>query len=218
MPEHDFRSQRLFVDADLAAGAAVRLPAEQAHYVANVIRLAVGETILLFNGRDGEWRARRIAGGKRDVALEVEAQVRPQPASSRLEYAFAPLKHARLDYMVQKAVSIQRIRLTAPPLCATQCDFRGIDMKQAGLTGLLVGFVVAPKHGVHAGLMASTLGLKPVDHIGIELGVDVGFERRQLKHGISLGQAVLGLLECQVRPFPGAADAAPYPAGLNRTC
>jgi 16S rRNA (uracil1498-N3)-methyltransferase len=106
MPEHDFRSQRLFVDADLAAGAAVRLPAEQAHYVANVIRLAVGETILLFNGRDGEWRARRLAGGKRDVALEVEAQVRPQPASSRLEYAFAPLKHARLDYMVQKAVEM----------------------------------------------------------------------------------------------------------------
>lgn len=106
MPEHDFRSQRLFVDADLVAGAAVRLPAEQAHYVANVIRLAVGDTILLFNGRDGEWRARRVAGGKRDVTLEAEEAVRPQPAPADLEYAFAPLKHARLDYMVQKAVEM----------------------------------------------------------------------------------------------------------------
>ena len=106
MPEHDFRSQRLFVEADLASGALVRVPAEQAHYVANVIRLAVGETILLFNGQDGEWRARRTAGGKRDVTLEVEAPTRPQTAPSDVEYAFAPLKHARLDYMVQKAVEM----------------------------------------------------------------------------------------------------------------
>lgn len=106
MPDYEFRSQRLHVDADLAEGAAVRLGAEQAHYVANVIRLPVDGTVLLFNGRDGEFRARRVAGGKRDVELVVETQLRPQPGPSDLEYAFAPLKHARLDYMVQKAVEM----------------------------------------------------------------------------------------------------------------
>ncbi|MEP9353226.1 16S rRNA (uracil(1498)-N(3))-methyltransferase [Xanthobacter sp. KR7-65] len=106
MPEHDFHAQRLHVTADLAAGAEVLLEREAAHYVANVIRLAVGEGILLFNGRDGEWRALRGTGGKREVRLEVTQQVRPQPAPLTLEYAFAPLKHARLDYMVQKAVEM----------------------------------------------------------------------------------------------------------------
>lgn len=106
MPDHDFRSQRLYVDADLGPGASVLLAPEQAHYVANVIRLAVGEGLLLFNGRDGEWRAVRVAGGKRDVRFEVEDRTRPQPAAATLEYAFAPLKHARLDYMIQKAVEM----------------------------------------------------------------------------------------------------------------
>lgn len=106
MPEHDFHAQRLHVAADLAEGAEIVLEREAAHYVANVIRLGVGEDILLFNGRDGEWRATRIAGGKREVRLEVLRETRTQPPAPTLEYAFAPLKHARLDYMVQKAVEM----------------------------------------------------------------------------------------------------------------
>ena len=62
MPEHDFHAQRLHVAADLTPGAEIVLEREAAHYVANVIRLGVGEDILLFNGRHGEWRATRIAG------------------------------------------------------------------------------------------------------------------------------------------------------------
>lgn len=115
MPDHDFRSQRLFVSHDLAEGQHVLLPAEQAHYISHVIRLAVGESLLLFNGRDGEWRARRGDGGKREVRLEVGGQVRPQPPASSLTYAFAPLKHARLDYMVQKAVEMG-VGILAPVL------------------------------------------------------------------------------------------------------
>jgi len=106
MPDYDFHAQRLYLDADLTPDAELVLPAEQAHYVAHVIRLAVGEELLLFNGRDGEWRARRIAGGKREVRVQLLRQTRPQPAALSLEYAFAPLKHARLDYMVQKAVEM----------------------------------------------------------------------------------------------------------------
>ncbi|MFG1295921.1 16S rRNA (uracil(1498)-N(3))-methyltransferase [Xanthobacter variabilis] len=106
MPDHDFNAQRLCVSDDLSEGALVALAPEQAHYAANVIRLAVGADILVFNGRDGEWRARRVAAGKRDVKLEVLAQTRPQPSALTVEYAFAPLKHARLDYMIQKAVEM----------------------------------------------------------------------------------------------------------------
>jgi 16S rRNA (uracil1498-N3)-methyltransferase len=105
MPLADFRSPRLFVDADLAAGASVPLDRNQSNYLGNVLRLSAGGTILVFNGRDGEWQA-AIAGGKRPDRLEVMARTRPQDRLPDLTYVFAPLKHARLDYMVQKAVEM----------------------------------------------------------------------------------------------------------------
>src|SRR3954453_19366432 len=105
MPLADFRKPRLFVDADLAAGASVALDRNQGNYLGNVLRLSAGETILVFNGRDGEWQA-AIVGRKRPDQLEVVAQTRPQDRLADLAYVFAPLKHARLDYMVQKAIEM----------------------------------------------------------------------------------------------------------------
>jgi 16S rRNA (uracil1498-N3)-methyltransferase len=105
MPEFDFRSPRLFVDAALAAGETVELGRDQSNYLGNVLRLAAGATILVFNGRDGEWQA-SIAGRKRPDSLNIQSQTRPQDRLPDLAYVFAPLKHARLDYMVQKAVEM----------------------------------------------------------------------------------------------------------------
>jgi 16S rRNA (uracil1498-N3)-methyltransferase len=110
MPDHDFRSPRLYVDAPLAPGATVPLEREQSNYLGNVLRLAAGDSVLVFNGRDGEWRA-AIAGRKRPDSLTIEAQTRPQDRLPDLAYVFAPLKHARLDYMVQKAVEMGVCRL-----------------------------------------------------------------------------------------------------------
>lgn len=105
MPRTDFRTPRLYVDAALAAGGAVALNPDQANYLGNVLRLKSGDAVLAFNGRDGEWRA-VIAGRKRPEQLAIETQERPQEPPTRVRYAFAPLKHARLDYMVQKAVEM----------------------------------------------------------------------------------------------------------------
>ena len=105
MPQHDFRKPRLFVDAALAPGETVALERSQSNYLGNVLRLAAGETILVFNGRDGEWQA-SIGGRKRPDSLTIVAQTRPQDRLPDLAYVFAPLKHARLDYMVQKAVEM----------------------------------------------------------------------------------------------------------------
>ena len=105
MPALDFRSPRLFVDAPLTAGAAVALDRDQSNYLGNVLRLSPGETILVFNGRDGEWKA-EITGRKRLDSLTIESATRAQDGLPDLTYAFAPLKHARLDYMVQKAVEM----------------------------------------------------------------------------------------------------------------
>ncbi|MFK8253745.1 16S rRNA (uracil(1498)-N(3))-methyltransferase [Ancylobacter terrae] len=111
MEAYDFRAQRLFVPDPLVGGGEIVLDRARAHYVADVIRLGLGDALHLFNGRDGEWRARRIAGARREVVLACEAQLRPQTAPADLDYVFAPLKHARLDYMVQKAVEMGAGRL-----------------------------------------------------------------------------------------------------------
>jgi 16S rRNA (uracil1498-N3)-methyltransferase len=105
MPQPDFREPRLFVDATLAPGETVALDRGQSNYLGNVLRLPAGGTILAFNGRDGEWRA-AIAGRKRPENLTIVAQTRLQDHLADLTYVFAPLKHARLDYMVQKAVEM----------------------------------------------------------------------------------------------------------------
>jgi 16S rRNA (uracil1498-N3)-methyltransferase len=105
MPSHDFRKPRLFVDAPLDSGASVQLARDQSNYLGNVLRLSSGDDILVFNGRDGEWLA-SISGRKRADSLEIKRRTRPQDRLPELAYVFAPLKHARLDYMVQKAVEM----------------------------------------------------------------------------------------------------------------
>jgi 16S rRNA (uracil1498-N3)-methyltransferase len=110
MPELDFRAPRLFVDAALAPGEVVELNRDQANYLGNVLRLSTGDTILAFNGRDGEWQT-SIAGRKPPDSLMVLRQSRPQDRLPDLSYVFAPLKHARLDYIVQKAVEMGARRL-----------------------------------------------------------------------------------------------------------
>jgi 16S rRNA (uracil1498-N3)-methyltransferase len=110
MPELDFRAPRLFVDAPLNASATLALERNQSNYLGNVLRLAAGDTVLVFNGRDGEWRA-QIAGRKRPDQLAIMEQTRPQDRLPDIAYVFAPLKHARLDYMVQKAVEMGAARL-----------------------------------------------------------------------------------------------------------
>jgi 16S rRNA (uracil1498-N3)-methyltransferase len=111
MAVHDFNSQRLFVDHALAGGARVTCTPEQASYLRTVLRLGDGAELLIFNGRDGEWRARLEAAGKRGAVLEVQDLVREQAGGPDVDYIFAPLKRSRLDYMVQKATELGVARL-----------------------------------------------------------------------------------------------------------
>jgi len=106
MAAYDFRAPRLYVDHPLEAGAELPLDAGQTNYLRNVLRLKAGDQVLVFNRRDGEWRATLAERGKRALSLTAAAQSRPQTQPLDLHYWFAPLKHARLDYMGQKAVEM----------------------------------------------------------------------------------------------------------------
>ena len=100
------RAPRLFVEFDLGDGAILQLSKAQAHYLGSVLRLKTGANVLLFNGRDGEWRAEIAHCDRRSARLNVCEQTRTQPRPAEIELLFAPLKHARLDYMVQKATEM----------------------------------------------------------------------------------------------------------------
>jgi 16S rRNA (uracil1498-N3)-methyltransferase len=111
MPDYDFRTPRLFLNAPLAPGADVPLDRMQTNYLCNVLRLEQDAAVLTFNGRDGEWLGLLDRSKKKAAALVLRERVREQAAPCDLHYLFAPLKAARLDYMVQKAVELGVSRL-----------------------------------------------------------------------------------------------------------
>jgi len=103
---------RLYVPHDLSAGAPLDLDEGQSRYLAAVMRQAVGDSVAVFNGRDGEWRATIAKVGKRAVTLDVEAQTRPQATGSDLDLIIALVKRARLETIVEKAAELgaRRVR------------------------------------------------------------------------------------------------------------
>ena len=96
-------SARLFVADELAAGTSIQPSREQQHYLLNVMRCRDGETVLVFNGRDGEWQAGINRDGRRECQLVIQQATRPQTSSPDLWLLFAPVKKARLDFIAQKA-------------------------------------------------------------------------------------------------------------------
>lgn len=102
----DFARHRLFIDRAFAVDGALPLEREQANYLLNVLRFKADDAVLVFNGRDGEWLASLVPEGRKQATLALVRQVKPQPPAPDLHYLFAPLKHARLDYMAQKAVEM----------------------------------------------------------------------------------------------------------------
>ncbi|MEO1720558.1 MAG: RsmE family RNA methyltransferase, partial [Pseudomonadota bacterium] len=131
MPSYDFTGQRLFVPDDLGPDAIVRLDAAQTNYAVNVLRLKVSNTLLLFNGRDGEWQGEIIAATRKACDVRLVAATRAQTAGPDIDYVFAPLKRARLDYMVQKATEMGVARLVPVLTDRTQSERVKLDRMRA---------------------------------------------------------------------------------------
>jgi 16S rRNA (uracil1498-N3)-methyltransferase len=102
---------RLYVDQPLATGQPVALNADQANYLFNVMRLTRGAAVALFNGRDGEWLARVAEASKRGGILISEHQTAPLRLPPDLWLIFAPIKKARTDFIVEKAVELGAARV-----------------------------------------------------------------------------------------------------------
>jgi 16S rRNA (uracil1498-N3)-methyltransferase len=128
---YDFNATRLHVEADLRADARLSAEDGQANLLLNVLRLKAGDGLLVFNGRDGEWRAEIFEAKKRAAVLRVVERTRAQEGGPDIDYCFAPLKHARLDYVVQKAVEMGAARLRPVITRRTQVSRLNLDRMRA---------------------------------------------------------------------------------------
>lgn len=97
---------RLFVDSPLNTAGSLTLSRDQAHYLRAVLRLAEGDHLLLFNGSDGEWRARLTVVSKTAVTVDLEARTQSYTRRPPVILFFAPLKKAPTDYLIQKTVEL----------------------------------------------------------------------------------------------------------------
>jgi 16S rRNA (uracil1498-N3)-methyltransferase len=102
---------RLFVRSALDQGAQVELDPGQANYLGNVMRLGIGGEVLLFDGSNGEWLGRIAEAGKKRMTLVVERRTRAQESVPDLWLAFAPVKRAQTDWLVEKATELGIARL-----------------------------------------------------------------------------------------------------------
>jgi 16S rRNA (uracil1498-N3)-methyltransferase len=97
---------RLYVEDPLSAGGEVVLSKEQSHYLGSVMRVKDGESLLLFNGEDGEWRATVEMASKKKLVAHVQEQTKQQTYCPDIWLAFAPIKHGRIDFLAQKATEL----------------------------------------------------------------------------------------------------------------
>jgi 16S rRNA (uracil1498-N3)-methyltransferase len=122
---------RLFIRDDLGPGREIALDEGQSRYLSAVMRLSPGDMLLVFNGRDGEWRAAVASVGKRAVTLEAHEQVRPQAAGPDLDLVIALVKRARLETIVEKAAELGAARVRLVITERTNADHTRVDRLQA---------------------------------------------------------------------------------------
>ena len=214
----NYKLPRLFLDTALAGGIVVDADSQQSNYLLNVLRLADGAELLVFNGRDGEWLAHVTRAGKKRAQITLAAQTRPQPEPCDLVYCFAPLKAGRLDYMVQKAVEmgagvlqpvitqhtqvhkpgLERMRANAVE-AAEQCGILAIPevREPVRLASLLEGWdanrrIVYCDEGAETNNPMATLSAVTERHHALLIGPEGGFSagERALLRGLPFVTAI----------------------------
>ena len=180
MSHYDFKSTRLWVEQDIIEKNAIPCDRAQANYLINVLRMEEGDAMLIFNGRDGEWRTELHILGRKKAALVPVEQTRPQPDDrDALHYLFAPLKSARIDYMAQKAVEMGASRLC--PVLTQHCQERRpkLDKMRA--------------NAIEAAEQCGILSIPPVDEpVSLASLIDAWDARQEGRHLIFCDEGELG--------------------------
>jgi 16S rRNA (uracil1498-N3)-methyltransferase len=118
---------RIMVAATLQAESDIELPHDQGHYLANVLRMQPGDAVHVFNAQDGEWLAYLTTAARKSVSIRCERKLSDVKPPPDIDFLFAPLKHARLDYLVQKATELGARRLRPVMTARTIVDRVNLD-------------------------------------------------------------------------------------------
>ncbi|MDZ7908039.1 MAG: 16S rRNA (uracil(1498)-N(3))-methyltransferase [Gemmobacter sp.] len=224
---------RLYVDHPLGVGQSVPLTEDQSIYLFAVMRLGVGDAVLLFNGRDGEWRADVVLAAKRKGVLVCAAQMRPLQPPPDLWLLFAPVKKVETVFIVEKAVELGVARL-----CPVQTDFTNSDRlnrdrmqanareaaEQCGATLVPPVEDLRPLERVladwptdrrilwcneaHAGVATALAGRAQIGPWAILIGPEGGFSERERARLAALPQVVQASLGPRILRAETAAVAA----------
>ena len=197
----DMTLARLFVESRLAGGAEAPLSEGQAHYLRHVLRRGDGAPLLLFNGRDGEWRAALELRGRKAAVARIGERTREQEPEPDLWLCFAPVKRARIDLIAEKAtelgvsclqpvltehtaverVNVERLRANAVE-AAEQCGILRLPELHAPerLQSVIAGWDVARTlifcdEASRAGDPLASLGALSRGPLGVLVGPEGGF-------------------------------------------
>jgi 16S rRNA (uracil1498-N3)-methyltransferase len=124
---------RLLVPERLSEGRDIQLGREQGHYLTGVLRLSGGDPVRVFNSSDGEWLTHVSVTGKKHVTLTCQRRLAGVTLPPDIDYLFAPLKHARLDYVVQKATELGVRRLVPVITQRTIAERVNLDRMRANV-------------------------------------------------------------------------------------
>jgi len=97
---------RIYLDGELSAGARFELPRDQAHYLTNVLRLGTGDELRVFNGRDGEWKARVSDVSRKKCVIYMAELLRAPKPSPDIWLCFAPLRKHRNGFILEKGTEL----------------------------------------------------------------------------------------------------------------
>jgi len=209
MPRTNKNLARVFVSDALVENAQIDLGREQANHLINVLRKKAGDNLIMFNGVDGAWLAQIVEANRKSAVIKLLEQIEKQPKSFDLWYGFAPLKKARLDYMVQKATemgvssmqavftqhtqmkNIKTERINANVIeAAQQCEVLAIPkiLPETSLKKLLENW--QKEHGSRKLILAdeSMVAASPIEvlqklqgeKIGLLIGPEGGFSEEEL--------------------------------------
>jgi len=125
---------RLYIDADVLAGASVELSKEHAHYLTKVLRKSEGDSVRVFNGEHGEWRAEISAVQKKSATLHVIEQLRAPQPSPDVTLLFAPVRKHRTAFILEKGTELG-VR-TFQPVLTARTQFPRLNVEKARLQSI----------------------------------------------------------------------------------
>jgi len=208
MPRSHATLPRLHVDMPLADGVELTLGKDQVTHLVSVLRRTAGDRVVLFNGRDGAWLCQIAAASRKTAGLIPLERIAAQTPPSDLWYGFAPLKAARLDYMIQKAtemgagiiqpvitrrtqisrVKLERMRANALE-AAEQCEVLSLPeiRDEIGLEALIASWaenegdrvLVFADESTPSGSPADALRAVSGRRIGLLIGPEGGFDEKE---------------------------------------